>query len=414
MSSFFPIVASLGEPSAAELLVRRDVACLLDALEAVPDPRDPRGVRYGLPLVLGLAVFAACCGATTFEEIGEVAADLDPVVLAGFGCTRRAPSAATFRRLINSCDPQVLDEALCVWASGLTIGEDATETESEPGVRGCAGPGVRAVVSLDGKTLKGARSFDAVGVMTQVAVLEAFDHLTGAVVGQVEIVGGDENAAGRAMVTRLAARPGGLTNVVIVADAKHTTRELAQLVTDLGGYWVFTVKGNAPTPHAVLAGLPWTDIPIGAVTRDKGHGRRETRTIRVVQVPDHVDVTLTGVVQAALVRRTVWRKKTVTTPHAWTHETVLIATSLPARATDPARLAAIVRGQWRIEALHWQRDVVLAEDRHTARTGHGPVNLACLRNTAITRTLRNSSPCLSKVLRAANRHPHRALAIIAK
>ena len=75
MSSFFPIVASLGEPSAAELLVRRDVACLLDALEAVPDPRDPRGVRYGLPLVLGLAVFAACCGATTFEEIGEVAAD---------------------------------------------------------------------------------------------------------------------------------------------------------------------------------------------------------------------------------------------------------------------------------------------------------------------------------------------------
>lgn len=408
MSSFFPIVASLGEPSAAELLVRRDVACLLGALEAVPDPRDPRGVRYSLPLVLGLAVFAACCGASTFEEIGEIAADLGPVILAGFGCTRRAPSAATFRRLINATDPDVLDEALCVWASGLTIGQDPPD----PVGQGLAV--VRAVVSLDGKTLKCARSFDADGVMTQVAVLEAYDQATRAVIGQVEIVGGDENAAGIAIVRRLAARPGGLTGVVVVADAKHTTRELTALVTELGGYWVLTVKGNAPTAHTVLSGLPWPDVPIGAVSRDKGHGRRETRTIRVLQVPDHVDVTLAGAVQAGLVRRTVWRKKTVTTPHAWTHETVLIATSLPARLAGPARLAAILRGQWLIEALHWQRDVVFNEDRHTARTGHGPRNLACLRNTAITRTGRTGTRCLARTLRAANRHPERALATITK
>ena len=410
MSSFFPIVASLGEPSAAELLVRQDVEFLLEALEAVPDPRDPRGIRYSLPVVLGLAVFAACCGAATFEEIGEVAADLDRTVLAGFGCTRRAPSAATFRRLINTCNPDVLDEALCVWASGLRIGQDPPQPRPE--LVGL--PGVRAVVSLDGKTLKGARSFDAEGVMTQAQVLEAYDHATRAVVAQVEIAGGDENAAGIAMVHRLAARPGGLTGVVIIADAKHTTRELTALVTALGGYWVFTVKGNAPTAHLVLAGLPWSQVPIGAVTRDKGHGRRETRTIRVLQVPDHVGVPLTGTVQAAAVRRTVWRKKTVTTPHAWAHETVLVATSLPARAAAPARLAAIVREHWRIEALHWQRDVVFDEDRHTAHTGHGPRNLACLRNTAITRTHRTGAPCLSKALRAANRRPQRALAAIAK
>jgi hypothetical protein len=395
-------VASLGEPSAAELLVRQDVACLLDALEAVPDPRDSRGVRYCLPLVLGLAVFAACCGACTFEEIGEIAADLEPVVLAGFGCTRRAPSAATFRRLINASDPDVLDEALCVWASGRTIGEDPPEPEP------CGrGPVVRAVISLDGKTLKGARSFDEAGTMTQVAVLEAFDQHTGAVVAQIEIAGGDENAAGIAMVTRLAGRPGGLAGVVIVADAKHTTRELTALVTRLGGYWVCTVKGNAPTAHAALAELPWTDVPIAAVTRDKGHGRRETRTIRVLQIPDHVEITLTGALQAGLVRRTVWRKKTVTAPHAWTHESVLIATSLPAEAADPARLAAILRG-------HWQRDVVFGEDKHIARTGHGPRNLACLRNTAITRARRTGTPRLAKTLRAANRHPQRALTAIAK
>lgn len=430
MSSFFPIVASLGDPSAAELLVRQDVAFLLEALEAVPDPRDPRGVRFDLPVVLGLAVFAACCGASTFVEIGEVAADLDPVILAGFGLIRTPPSAATFRRLINTADPDVLDEALCVWASGLTIGQDPPEatTSADNAVAAVEGDGssadvvrseglrsIRAVVCLDGKTLKGARVFDAAtGVMHQAAVLEALDQATRTVLAQVEIVSGDENRAGIEMIERLAARPGGLTGVVVIADAKHTTRELAETVTRLGGYWVLTVKGNCGTPHTILAGLPWADIPIGVVTRDKAHGRKETRTLRVTEIPDHITVPLTGTVQAGLLRRTVWRKKTVTTPHARTHQTVLVATSLPAHLADPARLAQIVRGQWLVEALHWQRDVVQGEDRHTARTGHGPRNLACLRNIALTRTRQTGTNCLAKTLRAANRHPERALTAITK
>jgi hypothetical protein len=36
---------------------------LLDALALVPDPRDPRGIRYGLAAVLGVAVCATLAGA---------------------------------------------------------------------------------------------------------------------------------------------------------------------------------------------------------------------------------------------------------------------------------------------------------------------------------------------------------------
>ncbi|HEX8993384.1 MAG TPA: transposase family protein, partial [Anaerolineales bacterium] len=38
-------------------------AGLLDALARVPDPRDPRGIRYGLAAVLGVAVCATLAGA---------------------------------------------------------------------------------------------------------------------------------------------------------------------------------------------------------------------------------------------------------------------------------------------------------------------------------------------------------------
>jgi predicted transposase YbfD/YdcC len=105
----------------------------------------------------------------------------------------------------------------------------------------------------------------------------------------------------------------------------------------------------------------------------------------VIQVPDHVDTTLTDVLQAARIRRTIWRKKSVTTAHAWTHESVHILTSLPARIADPVQIASIVRSHWRLETRHWIRDVMFGEDKHTARIGHGPRNLACLRNTAVTR-----------------------------
>ncbi len=354
MSSFFRTVARLGEPDGAELLVRQDVASLLEALEVVPDGRDPRGVRFDLPLILGLAVFATCCGAATFDEIAEVVADLDAVILAGFGLRRRPPSSAAFRRNINAVDPAALDDALCVWAADLPAEHDdhtaAPEPESATG--STPGSAVRRVVALDGTTLRGARAFDAAGTMSQQAVLEAVCQHTGAVLAQIPVVSGDENAAGLEMLDVLAARLGGLDGIALSADAKHTTIAFTKKTAELGGWWVLTVKGNATATHAALAPLPWTQVPAAFVTRDKDHARTQTRTTRVIELPDHVRLPLTGARQAGLVRRHVLRKKTITSPHSWTRETIHITTSLPPELADPAALAAIIRGHWQVEVRH--------------------------------------------------------------
>jgi hypothetical protein len=49
----------------------------------------------------------------------------------------------------------------------------------------------------------------------------------------------------------------------------------------------------------------------------------------------------------------------------------------------PAQLAAWVRGHWRIEALHYVRDVTYGEDASQIHTGNGPQAMAALRNLAI-------------------------------
>ncbi|TDC46920.1 transposase family protein, partial [Micromonospora sp. KC207] len=47
------------------------------ALAAVPDPRDPRGVRYPLTALLAVAVCAVMAGASSFAAITDWLHDLD-------------------------------------------------------------------------------------------------------------------------------------------------------------------------------------------------------------------------------------------------------------------------------------------------------------------------------------------------
>ena len=44
------------------------------------------------------------------------------------------------------------------------------------------------------------------------------------------------------------------------------------------------VKQNQPLLRARVKALPWRQVPAGSVTRDTGHGRLETRTVKAAHV----------------------------------------------------------------------------------------------------------------------------------
>jgi hypothetical protein len=133
--------------------------------------------------------------------------------------------------------------------------------------------------------------------------------------------------------------------------------------------------------HARLASGSWRAGP-ARVAGAVGHGRLETRTIRVIDLAGSSagrGEFFPGAGQALkIIRRRRTRRG------RWSVQTVYAITSLDAREVDPAQLACWVRGHWRIEAgLQWVRDVVLGEDSSQVRTAYGPTNLACLRILAI-------------------------------
>ncbi|MFD9286687.1 ISAs1 family transposase [Streptomyces mirabilis] len=328
-----------------------DHELLVQLLAGIPDPRRRRGVRHPVGALIAVAVCAVVAGARGFTAIGEWARDAGRAALERLGLERGGVDESTLRRLFARLDADRLDAVLGVWALART-----------------ARVAGRRVIAIDGKTVRGARG----GGSAAPHLVAALAHGSGAVLGQVEVSEkSNEIPAARQLLHLL-----DLDGVVVTMDALHTQHDTATLVTRAGGDYVLTVKANQKSLYAQLKALPWTSIP--AVTRtDRGHGRRATRTIKVVDVPAWVE--FAGAGQVAQLRRTVTRKGRRTI------EIVYLITSADARTAPPAVLAAWVQSHWEIEnRLHWVRDVTFDEDRSQIRTGNAPRVMAGLRNTAIT------------------------------
>jgi len=114
-----------------------------------------------------------------------------------------------------------------------------------------------------------------------------------------------------------------------------------------------------------------------ATTIDKGHGRRERRTLRATTaLNDYLD--WPGVAQVGRIESEVARDGKVA------HEVRYFATSVSRGRAGAARLLEWARGHWSIEnRSHYVRDVSLGEDASRIRKGTGPQVMATLRNTAI-------------------------------
>jgi hypothetical protein len=105
--------------------------------------------------------------------------------------------------------------------------------------------------------------------------------------------------------------PEDLRGSMFTADAMHTQSDTAQAILDADADYVFTVKGNQPRLHAALKRLPWREVPVGAPTTQRGHRRRATCSIKVIEAPRLPGwPEFTGATHVAQPRRTVTRSGT--------------------------------------------------------------------------------------------------------
>ncbi|MCA1682343.1 MAG: transposase family protein, partial [Actinobacteria bacterium] len=292
-------------------------AGLLAALGQVPEHRKARGIRHQLAALLAVATAAVLSGADSYAAIAQYARTLTQPALATLGIRRNkrtgthvAPAYQTLRRAIRSVDAHALDAAVTGWLHDeMSAGRLST------------GQLARLVIALDGKTVRGAK--DAAG--NQLHLFAALVHSEATVIAQHpvdsktnELSGfiplldqiaerhchhepdqhsaddrhddnsssSDNSESGNGEVDGPAAEPGKLHGVIVTADALHTQRGHAGYLREHGGDYVLIAKGNQPALFAALDDLPWTTIEVGHTEEEKGHGRRDVRVLKVIDLTD--------------------------------------------------------------------------------------------------------------------------------
>ena len=186
----------------------------------------------------------------------------------------------------------------------------------------------------------------------------------------------------------------------------HTQHAHADwLVTHKRAAYVLIVTANQPALYHQLTTLPWREVPVADHTRDRGHGRVETRRLQVTTI---AGLDFPHATQALRITRRVRPLHQL----RWRTVTVHAVTSLTAAQASPARLADYARGHWGIEALHHLRDVTFAEDASQLRTGTAPRAMASLRNLAIAILRAHGHPNTAAALRRNARDATRPLALL--
>ena len=341
-------------------------------LESLPDPRRRQGLRYPLRSVVVIALMSMVCGCDNAEAMG-VWGELNEEWLRGHvELPHGAPSQDVYLSVFAALDPLAFSKVFRAWSQWLMVhlGNDASH------------------IAIDGKTSR--RTRDLSNEIPALHTVSAWTSDAGLVLAQCKTdVKSNEITAIPELLRGL-----DLSKATITIDAMGCQRDIAQTIIEGGGDYLLAVKENQPTLHrdSIETFSEANDDRFRTVdeeprpsleevtSTEKGHGRIETRTIRLCQnlawVPsaDRWD-SLSCIVEVKRERLEIVSGKT-------SCETAYYIGSDPNMTAE--RAAQIIRRHWGIEnSLHWVLDMAFREDEARHRAKNTAQNLTTLRHFAL-------------------------------
>jgi predicted transposase YbfD/YdcC len=248
------------------------------------------------------------------------------------------------------------------------------------------------VYSFDGKALCGANGDDAIR-----HILSLFSHDSHLALGQVGVTGkGREIPAFENLLTQ-AENHGLIAGKLLLGDALHTQKATCKLILKHEADYLFVVKGNQQKLRAeiyaeVEAAAFHGDTELEQFAYNETSRRRNVMTtVTVLRASDGSGQPLLaslkrsdqwdGVQTIGVLHRTGSRVGKDGTSHV-VDETIGVLSS---RWLNAEEVATYLRKHWCIENnLHWVKDVVFLEDKHTLRQGNAPQVMSWLRSMCIS------------------------------
>jgi predicted transposase YbfD/YdcC len=274
------------------------------------------------------------------------------------------PSHDTIGRLFSLLKPEEFQRCFLSWMDAVV---DASQGK---------------LIAIDGKTVR--RSFDKAKGKAPVHVVSAWASANHLILGQTAVAEKSNEITAIPELLKMLELQGALVTI----DAMGCQKEIAKQIVDAGGDYVLSLKDNQPTlcqdvAQIFLKGLEddfeglehryWS-------TKDKGHGRMETRHYHVVAAPEEF-VAKHPEWKGLQTLGMVYRERQMGQDKI-SEETAFFIGSIEPKVK---LFAEGVRNHWSVENnLHWVLDMSFREDESRVRKDHAPENLAMLRRTALT------------------------------
>ena len=328
------------------------IETLKEEIKTIQEPRRTShgNIRHKLEDIIIIGLCTVICGGEDFTDMEDFGEEREDFLRNFLELPHGIPDSDTFRRVFEKLDPAELSRCLNNWI--------AAEREK------------RAVVAIDGKTIRGSGN-------TQHSAY----HVVSAFVAENEITLGE--IAVEEKSNEITAVPELLDiidveDAIVTADAMSCQKKIVSKIIEKKADYVIAVKENQPTLLHDIADwfFDFSDEAKHTATHEKGHGRIEKRECFFT-----TDISW-------LEQRTEWSglqgigavRATVTEHDETTVFTRYFITSLK----NVQEFADAVRMHWAIEnKLHWCLDVIFREDAARARKDNSPLNMNVLRKNAL-------------------------------
>ena len=355
------------EAKLAELAEKQALADIVNGDQPLidfHDDRDPEKVIYPAYIVLIVLMMCLGSGYSSNRQIAEFWRARHKELKSFFpGLPDRFISHDTicnFVKAVGKCETSLLFEqfnAMLMLEAGVceAISKNASDEERAAFQR--------SVLALDGQAIRASKI--SVGGERAKVCLAVFDTSCSVSLAQ-ELVGKKTNEITHAspLIRRI-----DIKNSIITADAMHTQVEFLECVIEGEADYCMAVKSNQPSTRNALRKAfndPKNEHLVKTVTQhDKGHGRYETRIIRVlpssVLEPEIVEK-WPGLENGSIAE--VFSRRLVVSTDKKSEETRYFISSLKYDLDWIAPwLLSIVRRHWGIEnKLHWVLDVTYGQD----------------------------------------------------
>jgi len=331
---------------------------VVDFFSNVTDPRRSLRRLHKLEDILLISVLAIICGADTWNNIEEYAHAKEDFLRKFLELPNGTPSHDTFNRVFSAINSEEFELSFIEWVRSLIKVKKGE------------------LVSIDGKTIRGAKSK---GKKSPFHVISAWASENNMVLGQFMT---DEKSNEITAIPQLIDLLE-LEQTVITIDAMGCQENIATKIIDKEANYILAVKKNQKSLYQDVE-FSFNKLNVKKIdvskTLDGDHGRIETRTCSVITELANIEnkskwKNLTAIIKVESIREFKNSDKASETSNRYYISSVKESANYFQHA---------IRSHWAIEnKLHWVLDVAFSEDASRKRTGNAARNFSTVLKIAL-------------------------------